>query len=98
MRRYRVWAGSPKGSPERPDRCVIEVPDGGRSVLFHQCERNRGKGDGGLYCGLHAKWDEKRRAHHTPPPEPDHAWGVCSIGTEEGPQIGTPPSPAKEQR
>lgn len=54
-RRYRVWAGSPKGSPEDPKRCIAAVADGGRSCLFHQCSNKRGKGPEGNYCGLHAK-------------------------------------------
>lgn len=55
MRMYRQWAGSPKGTPELPDRCVAVVPDGGRSPLTHQCRRKRAYGPGGLYCSQHAK-------------------------------------------
>jgi len=49
-RRYRIWAGNPKGDPEDPERCIEEVPDGGRSVLFHQCYRKRGHGPDRAYC------------------------------------------------
>lgn len=54
-RRYRCWAGSPNGSLEDPRNCICEVPDGGRSCLFRQCQRRRGHGLDGLYCKQHAK-------------------------------------------
>ncbi len=53
MRRYRVWAGSPKGTPEDPRRCVASVAEGDRSVLSRQCGRKRRHG--GLLCMQHAK-------------------------------------------
>ena len=59
--RYRKWRGSPSGSPYDPNRCAESVPDGGRSVLFHQCLRKNGHGPEGLYCKQHAK----RYAAHT---------------------------------
>jgi hypothetical protein len=54
-RRYRRWAGCPKGTPEDESCCIVSVADGGRSVLSHQCNRKRGHGPGGLYCKQHAK-------------------------------------------
>lgn len=53
--RYRCWAGSGNGSRFRPENCAAEVPDGGRSVLFHQCHNVPGKGPDGLFCAVHAK-------------------------------------------
>lgn len=53
--RYRVWGGSPKGTPFDPTCCAYNVHDEGRSCLSHQCNRKPGKGAGGLYCGIHAK-------------------------------------------
>ena len=64
MRRYRVWAGS-RGTPEDVTRCRYEVPDGDRSVLFHQCARKRGFGPDAAYCKQHSK-DEQRALWHTP--------------------------------
>lgn len=55
MRRYRVWGGSPKGTPEDTACCIVEVPDGDRSPLSHQCQRRRKTGPGGAYCTQHAK-------------------------------------------
>jgi hypothetical protein len=55
QRRYRCWAGSPKGTPEDKSRCVESVHDEGRSPLSHQCGRKRGHGPEGLYCKQHAK-------------------------------------------
>ena len=55
MRRYRQWAGNEAGITEDVTKCIASVSDGGRSMLFHQCELRRGKGPGGLYCGIHAK-------------------------------------------
>ncbi len=55
MRRYGTWAGKPKGWEEDLTRCIVEVPDGGRSCTFHQCRNKRGKGPDGLYCTQHAK-------------------------------------------
>jgi hypothetical protein len=48
------------------NRCVAEVPYGGRSMLFHQCERARGKGPDGLYCGTHARQIEKGKVISVP--------------------------------
>lgn len=36
-----------------PERCAENVPEGGRSVGFHQCSRKPGHGPDGLYCKLH---------------------------------------------
>lgn len=54
-KRYGQWAGNPKGLPENKECCYEEVPNGGRSPLFHQCNRKRGYGKDGLYCKQHAK-------------------------------------------
>lgn len=54
MRRYGSWAGDPDGKKECPDRCIAEVAEG-RSALFYQCQKPRGKGPDGLYCGVHAR-------------------------------------------
>jgi hypothetical protein len=53
--RYRTWGGNPKGYAYREGYCAESVPDGGRSVLSHQCERKNGHGPDGLYCKQHAK-------------------------------------------
>jgi hypothetical protein len=53
--RYRNWAGNPGGDRYNPTQCAEEVPDGGRSVLFHQCYRKPGYGPDELYCKQHAK-------------------------------------------
>lgn len=55
MRRYGKWAGEPKGREEDPNNCIVEVAEGGRSVLFHQCYRSRGCGQNGAFCFQHAK-------------------------------------------
>ena len=34
-------------------RCAAMVPDGGRSVLFHQCARKNGHGPHGAWCKTH---------------------------------------------
>jgi hypothetical protein len=53
--RYRQWAGNERGSAYDEHRCAADVPDSGRSPLFHQCYSPNGKGPDGLYCGRHAK-------------------------------------------
>lgn len=55
MRRYGAWSGCPKGTPEDKTLCVAEVAYGGRSCLFHQCNKKRGKGVRGDLCGTHAR-------------------------------------------
>jgi hypothetical protein len=55
VRIYRRWAGNEKGTREDITRCIASVADTGRSCLFHQCARSRGKGPDGLYCGIHAR-------------------------------------------
>jgi hypothetical protein len=52
--RYRVWGGSPKGSPYNPKKCAMEVHDASRSCLFHQCNNKPGHGSDNLYCKMHA--------------------------------------------
>jgi hypothetical protein len=54
MRFYGKWAGNPKGIREDPQRCIAEVSDRERWTHFYQCQRKRGKGPEGLYCGIHA--------------------------------------------
>lgn len=54
QRRYGQWAGRPEGRAENMTLCRAEVPDGGRSCLFHQCNRKRGHGPEGAYCKQHA--------------------------------------------
>jgi hypothetical protein len=66
MRRYGVWAGLPNGMKEDINRCVVEVPYGGRSMLFHQCVRRRGKGPDGLFCTLHTRQIEKGKIVDVP--------------------------------
>lgn len=58
LRRYRTWAGSPKGTKEDVTRCVATVADGGRSPLSHQCRRKRGHGKDGLFCKQHVHLGE----------------------------------------
>ena len=53
--RYRQWAGEPKGRPYQATYCAYEVPDGGRSCLFHQCGHRAKCGPQNLYCKVHAK-------------------------------------------
>lgn len=53
-RRYRRWAGNPRGDKEDKARCIASVSDGGRSVLLHQCNRKRGHGPNGDFCTQHA--------------------------------------------
>lgn len=55
MRYYNKWAGNPKGVKEAPSRCIAEVSNDGRNVLFHQCLRKRGHGVNGLFCKQHSK-------------------------------------------
>jgi len=55
MRVYGRWAGNPRGTKEDPTRCIVSVPESGRSVLSHQCYKKRGHGKGGLFCGQHAR-------------------------------------------
>lgn len=53
--RYRRWSGNENGQSYRKGFCAYEVPDGGRSVLFHQCWRKNGHGPAKLYCKQHSK-------------------------------------------
>lgn len=50
--RYNQWAGNSDGNRYQPDLCAAEVPEGGRSMLFHQCYRKHVAD--GLYCKQHA--------------------------------------------
>ena len=53
MRRYGVNRLNPTGTPEDPERCIVEVPVG---VVPEQCQHPRGYGPNGAYCAQHAKW------------------------------------------
>lgn len=61
MRRYREWAGQPKGQPEDPALCIASVPEGGRSPLSRQCGRKRGHGPGKAFCAQHGAMKDKGR-------------------------------------
>jgi len=52
-RRYNKWAGNPKGTVEDPTRCIAEVAVGGRSMIYHQCERKRKSAFD--FCGIHER-------------------------------------------
>lgn len=54
-RRYNQWAGNTRGWRERPSDCIAEVHWSQRSPLTAQCQRKRGKGPDGLFCGTHAR-------------------------------------------
>lgn len=54
-KRYGVWAGNPKGTPENPAKCCEEVWPTGRSMIPYQCPRPRGHGKDGAYCSQHAR-------------------------------------------
>jgi hypothetical protein len=70
MRRYCEWAGNPKGNPEDPKRCIVEVSETGRSMLSHQCYRKRGYGPEEEFCKQHAKmWEEGRHLYIPTPKE-----------------------------
>lgn len=56
MKRYGAWAGKSDGYPEDPMCCVVQVPIGGRSVRFRQCNRLRTRPEG--LCAVH---DKRRR-------------------------------------
>lgn len=53
-RRYGVWAGNEKGVAEDTTLCIEEVQGSGKGGMFYQCNRKRGYGRDGLYCGQHA--------------------------------------------
>lgn len=55
MRRYNKHYDQPRGVPELPDRCVVEVD---HCAMAHiQCARKRGHGPNGLFCRQHAELD-----------------------------------------
>lgn len=66
MRRYNRWGGNPKGTPENAEHCVASVSSGWHS---YQCCRKRGKGPGGLYCGIHARQIAQGRQPYVPKDE-----------------------------
>lgn len=65
-RRYGAWAGMPEGVPEDKSRCVVEVSEPGRGILFHQCYRSRGHGTNGLLCKQHANMEAQGRHLYIP--------------------------------
>lgn len=54
-RRYAVWAGNPRGVKEDPARCVEELFTTAGPIIGYQCRHNRGHGEEGRYCTLHAR-------------------------------------------
>lgn len=50
---YGAWAGQPRGYAPDYAYCCEEVPEGGRSVKFHQCNKKRGHGPDQAYCKIH---------------------------------------------
>lgn len=63
LRRYRKWAGNPKGNKENTGFCIAVVHDTGHSPLSHQCNKKRGHGPDGLYCKQHASKLSKDPGH-----------------------------------
>jgi hypothetical protein len=61
-KRYGCWAGNPKGFPEDPDRCIVEVWPR-YTWVARQCRRKRGYGKNGLHCKQHAKRLEEGHHH-----------------------------------
>ena len=53
--RFGMTAAHPDGSRAVKGNCLAEVPVGGRSVGFRQCQRRAMAGPGQRYCGVHAK-------------------------------------------
>ena len=53
-RAYGSWAGSPKGFPEKADKCVVEVSSGD-GWHYHQCTRKRGHGINKDMCAQHSE-------------------------------------------
>jgi len=53
-RYYGDWAAKPGGYRENKANCVAEIALKW-TVRYAQCSRPRGKGPGGLYCGVHAR-------------------------------------------
>jgi len=68
MRRYGKWAGIPNGTAEDTLRCIAQVPEDGRSVLFRQCGRKRRDGLNGL-CRQHHNMRQKGHMVSVPPEE-----------------------------
>lgn len=60
-RRYGQWAGRPQGTAEDATRCIVEVWPNERGPIPYQCQRKRGKGFQGLFCGGHAKLSLERQ-------------------------------------
>ena len=53
LRIYGTWAGNPGGNKENVNHCQADVPRG--FMLFGQCSRNRGHGEGENFCKQHGK-------------------------------------------
>jgi hypothetical protein len=63
MRHYGKWAGNPEGIKEDVKCCVAEISS---DFHFVQCSRKRGKGPGGLYCGIHANMIKRNKYVYVP--------------------------------
>lgn len=71
--RYGSCSWMPRGTAYSPTRCAMEIPIGGRSVMFKQCTRKPVAGPDSLYCRMHAnKLEEFRPAPKYPPGTPAH--------------------------
>ena len=53
LRIYGAWAGNEGGTKEDVNHCQADVPRG--FMLFGQCSRKRGHGEGGDFCKQHGK-------------------------------------------
>lgn len=51
--RYGTWAGDPRGVPEDPSRCIMELFGAVGSPGGYQCTRKRGYGPAGAWCKQH---------------------------------------------
>ena len=58
---YGAWAGRPNGTPEDKRCCIFEVWPNERGPIPYQCNRKRGHGPEGLYCGQHDPAEVARR-------------------------------------
>ena len=72
IRWYGRWAGNEWGNRECLWDCVVEVAEDRGLAGFHQCQRKRGYGPGGLYCKQHGRM-AGREAGFYPTPAPEEA-------------------------
>ena len=54
-RRYGIWNGNPRGTPENIGHCIEEVRPRSGFEIPRQCNSSRGHGPDGLRCRRHAK-------------------------------------------